>query len=454
MIAVYPASTTWLARPLIGFILHLSRLLLASLLLLLALGAQGQVVPRVIPPGCTFTSTQTLSLVASGGTGAGTNHQYVLTSGDGLILQVANTPNFGVRPAGGYLVYDLASDVSTTVTGLTVGASVTAVAGTCIRFSDPFPVVVCPDVTTCSLQAGASLSFTVGGGNTAGTTLSYYLVNEAGQIVAISGTPSFSAITTPGVYYVYELALGSGTTVSGATLGQLFTGLTLGGGLCFDFSDPLVLRVCAATLPTVAINSPVNGAVVSTSPTVSGTATPNSTVVLTAGNNAVLCTTTATAGGNYSCVVSLTPGAQLITAVASNSSGSSNPASVQVTVLSPFMLGNTTATISTSLGIPVSASAVVQLVPAGGTLPYTYQIVNCATGVASTTSTQGGTVTINVLTGVYIYTPALGFTGTDTFCIRVCDSATPIPSCQTATITVNVALGNTCNLVPNTLTKQ
>ena len=452
MTTVYFTPTYGLARPLIGFIVFVSRLLLASVLLLLAFGAQGQVIPRVIPPGCTFTSTQTLSLVAAGGTGTGTTHQYVLTNGDGIILQVANTPNFGTQPAGGYLVYDLASDVSATVAGLTVGASVTAVTGTCVRFSDPFPVMVCPDA--CSLQVGTPLSFTTSGGNTAGTTLSYYLVNEAGQIVAISGTPSFSALNTPGVYSVYELALNAGTTLTTPTLGQLFTGLTLGGLLCYDFSDPLVLRVCPAILPTVTINSPLNGAVVSTSTTVSGTATPGSTVVLTSAINGTLCTTTATAGGSYSCVVSLSAGAQLITAIASNTLGSSLPAIVPVTVLSPFMLGNTTATISTSLGLPVSASAVVQLLPTGGTLPYTYQIVNCATGVLSTTSTKGGIVTVNPLTGIYIYTPTLGFTGTDTFCIRVCDSALPTPSCQTATITVNVAPGNICTLIPNTLTRQ
>ncbi len=442
------------ARSVAGFAAHVSRLFLASLLMLLAFGAQGQVIPRFIPPGCTFTSTQTLSLVASGGTATGTTHQYILANGDGIILQVAATPNFGVQAAGGYLVYDVASDVSTPVAGLTVGASVTAVTGTCVRFSNPFPVVVCPDATNCSLQAGASLSVALGGGNTAGATLSYYLVNEAGQIVAVSSVPSFSAIATAGTYFVYELALGVGTTLTGDTVGQLFTGLTLGGLLCYDFSDPLVVRVCPASPPTVAINSPANSATVSTSPTVSGTATAGSTVVLTGDTNGVLCTTTATAGGSYSCVVSLSPGSQTITAVASNSAGNSTPASVAVTVVAPFMLTNTTASISTSISIPLSASAATQLIPTGGFLPYTYQIVNCTTGVITTTSTQGGTVTINTNTGAYTYTPAMGFTGTDTFCIRVCDSATPTPSCQTATITVTVALGNTCTLVPNTLTKQ
>lgn len=455
MYTSYITPKTRLARPVIGSIEAQLRLLLASLLLLLlAVGAQAQILPRYIAPGCTFSTTQSLSLVAAGGTAAGTNHQYILTNGDGIIAQVATTPNFGLQPAGGYLVYDLASDVSSTVTGLTVGASITAITGSCVQFSAPFPVVVCPDVSSCSLQAGAALSLSVNGGNTTGATLSYYLVNEAGQIVAVSNTPSFSAISTAGVYYAYELALGAGTTIGSNVVGQLFTGLTLGGALCYDFSDPLVVRVCPASPPTVAINTPANGATVSTSPTISGTATPGSTVVLTVGNNALLCTTTATAGGTYSCVVTLSPGIQTITAVASNAGGSSAPASVQVTVVPPFMLTNTTATISTSISLPVSASAAIQLIPTGGFPTYTYQIVNCTTGLASTTSAQGGLVTISTTTGAYVYTPAVGFTGTDTFCIRVCDSANPTVSCQTATITVGVALGNTCTLVPNTLSKQ
>jgi Bacterial Ig domain len=442
-------------RPASGTAEATLRLLLASLLLLLAVVAQGQVIPRFITPGCTVTTSQSLSLVATGGTTTtGTLHQYVLTNGDGIVVQVATTPNFGPKPAGGYLVYDLVSDVTSPVTGLAVGASVTAVTGTCVQFSNPLPVIVCPEATACSLQAGQSLSLTLGGGNTAGATLKYYLVDETGQIVAVSNTPVFSTVAKAGVYYVYELALSAGTTVSTDAVGQLFTGITLGGGLCYDFSDPLVLRVCPASPPTVAINTPVNNATVNVASTVSGTATPNSAVVLTSSNNTVLCSTTATATGSYSCVVTLAPGSQTITAVASNSAGSSTPASVRVTVLSPFMLTNTTATISTSISLPVSASAATQLIPTGGVLTYTYQIVNCTTGAVSTSSAQGGLVTISTTTGAYVYTPALGFTGTDTFCIRVCDSATPTASCQTATITVNVSLGNTCTLVPNILTRQ
>ncbi len=41
--------------------------------------------------------------------------------------------------------------------------------------------------------------------------------------------------------------------------------------------------------------------------------------------------------------------------------------------------------------------------------------------------------------GVIVYTPAAGFSGEDTFTYRVCDTSTPTPVCDSATVTVDVA---------------
>ncbi|MBE7630460.1 Ig-like domain-containing protein, partial [Tenacibaculum piscium] len=55
-----------------------------------------------------------------------------------------------------------------------------------------------------------------------------------------------------------------------------------------------------------------------------------------------------------------------------------------------------------------------------------------------TTTTNGGTV-VNNQDGTFTYTPASDFVGEDTFTYTLCDDDKPIPSCSTATVTVNVA---------------
>ncbi|WP_148871268.1 Ig-like domain-containing protein, partial [Tenacibaculum adriaticum] len=52
-------------------------------------------------------------------------------------------------------------------------------------------------------------------------------------------------------------------------------------------------------------------------------------------------------------------------------------------------------------------------------------------------STNGGSVTSNG-DGTFVYSPATGFVGTDSFTYTLCDDDTPTPSCSTATVTVTV----------------
>jgi len=54
------------------------------------------------------------------------------------------------------------------------------------------------------------------------------------------------------------------------------------------------------------------------------------------------------------------------------------------------------------------------------------------------TSTNGGTVTSNG-DGTFVYTPAAGFVGADSFSYTICDDDTPTASCSTATVTIFVS---------------
>lgn len=58
--------------------------------------------------------------------------------------------------------------------------------------------------------------------------------------------------------------------------------------------------------------------------------------------------------------------------------------------------------------------------------------------IVSGPSGNGATVTINPADGSIQYTPATGFVGSDSFTYQVCDSSTPVPLCDSASVTIVV----------------
>jgi uncharacterized repeat protein (TIGR03803 family) len=71
-----------------------------------------------------------------------------------------------------------------------------------------------------------------------------------------------------------------------------------------------------------------------------------------------------------------------------------------------------------------------------GVGPFSYQSVDCGSGNASGVSAQGGSISISA-NGSYIYQPATGFTGVDTFCVRICNGSSPA-ACKVVNYTVFV----------------
>ena len=94
--------------------------------------------------------------------------------------------------------------------------------------------------------------------------------------------------------------------------------------------------------------------------------------------------------------------------------------------------------ISTPQGMVKTGNAATDIKPTGGIAPIVYATVDCSTGAVSTNTTGGGTIAINASTGAYTYTPAAAFVGFDTFCVKVCDSASPTPACKTIKYKVTV----------------
>jgi hypothetical protein len=227
------------------------------LLFLLGYGfvSQAQIVPPLILPTCTFSTTQPVAFSATGGSvGTSVLNRYVLTNGQGIIQQVATTPVFGPKPPGSYLVYSVIYDNSSPVTGLTAGTSVTAISGACVRVSVAYPVVVCPAATTCDLFIGQPIVAGVLGEQTAGAVATYLLVNDSGIIVSTSTSTTLAGVSTAGVYFVYELQRNAGATVTGATPGGSLTAVSVTGSTYYAWSGPLPLRVCSSPVTCVSIN--------------------------------------------------------------------------------------------------------------------------------------------------------------------------------------------------------
>jgi len=105
-------------------------------------------------------------------------------------------------------------------------------------------------------------------------------------------------------------------------------------------------------------------------------------------------------------------------------------------LVTTFALTNSTVNITTPQNTAISGSASLQLLPINGALPYSYAATTI-TGVSTSSSKQGGSITIDATTGAYTYTPATGYIGNDTFYIKVCD-ASSVPVCNVAAYYVAV----------------
>ncbi len=114
---------------------------------------------------------------------------------------------------------------------------------------------------------------------------------------------------------------------------------------------------------------------------------------------------------------------------------------------SAFGIANPSINISTSPNTAQLGQASSSISPYGGTMPYTYS-GSTAAGAASNSSTRGGTLAVSPTTGAYVYTPPTNYTGKDTFFIKVCDAATPTPSCQIAVIYATVGSPLSVNPAP------
>ncbi len=173
---------------------------------------------------------------------------------------------------------------------------------------------------------GGSLSG-LSGSYTSSTAVSAYAgtptISLRDLIVPASGSVTFSIQANVNSYTVGAVA----TNVATATPDPL-------SGFRIKAVNSNVVSTTVSSPPSITINSPLNNSQTSLNPTISGTATPGSTVVILGPGSTTLCATVATSG-TYACPVSVTAGPQTLTALASNGAGTSTPATVSLTAVAP-----------------------------------------------------------------------------------------------------------------------
>ncbi|PRY27029.1 uncharacterized protein DUF11 [Spirosoma oryzae] len=183
--------------------------------------------------------------------------------------------------------------------------------------------------TTTQTLVPTGLTYTgaTGTGWTCGTT-----GQSTGTLVTCTSIQPVSAGgSLPAVYINVAASTGQTTAV------QLPVSGTVTGAANDNVANNTYgITIAVSGMPTVSISSPTNNGTTTTSPTVSGTATPGSQVTITGPGNTILCTTMASASGSYSCAVTVSAGPNSITAIACSAGSCSLP------VVSTFTAATTT----------------------------------------------------------------------------------------------------------------
>ncbi|MVM31632.1 hypothetical protein GO755_16415 [Spirosoma sp. HMF4905] len=204
--------------------------------------------------GCPVTvaqceyNTATVTLASAGGSSGGST-KYVLADNTGKILQISNTPTFtGLTGAATYMALALTYDGS--VSNLSIGQSLSGVSATCLDWSDALVFKACITPSTCDYQVGQTITLkTTGGSSGTGLKTSYVLTDANGKLLQISTTPSFSTSgLTAGTYQAYALTYNNDNTVTHLAANGT-NNLNQVTASCLDWSDALLINVCAPTPP-------------------------------------------------------------------------------------------------------------------------------------------------------------------------------------------------------------
>jgi hypothetical protein len=206
------------------------------------------VIPPFFPPGCDYESNQTITFMAMGGTNASDETvQYILTDGNGEILQINNSTMFNGVVAGNYMAYAASYPTASPPNNLNVGQNIMNIVASCIDYSAPYIFTICDNIIPgmCDYTLSESINLITNGGSSGGTmtTEKYFVTNEQGLILGTSTSSSFLGLPNAGNYFAYVLTYESSATLNNGNVNDNINNTSVTNA-CFDWSLPHVFQVC------------------------------------------------------------------------------------------------------------------------------------------------------------------------------------------------------------------
>ncbi|MBO0933225.1 Ig-like domain-containing protein [Fibrella aquatilis] len=305
----------------------------------------------------------------------------------------------------------IAVDPVPTIATVTPTISGTATPGALVAILGPGSTTLCSTTATQTGSYSCTVNVAPGpqtltavatnpGGSASATTNSFTAVGSPTLVVDPVGKPGpltqpLTGTATPGSQVV--ITDPAGRTLCATTVGSSGTfscpvSLTAGVNTltvtACNASGCTSLPVSRTALPVPSIGVDPVPTIATLTPTVSGTATPGALVTILGPNSTTLCSTTATQTGSYSCTVSVSPGPQALTAVATNPGGSASALTNSFTAVGPPSLTVAQPTTPTRLTDPITGTAT----------PGSQIVITDPTGntVCATTASSSGTFSCGV----------------------------------------------------------
>ncbi len=174
---------------------------------------------------------------------------YILTTADGVINAISNSPSFDLFTEGFYGVYAINFRSATTmISGLSVGGSIADVTGDdCFDIGDPIFFNVCIDATRCNFCLGEPVEITPTNAPDPARTTQFVLTDRDGVILDISDNNVFTDLDE-GIHIVFVIDFASGASVTGLEVGQNITDIAPGD---IRITESFIAGVCDQLMPTI-----------------------------------------------------------------------------------------------------------------------------------------------------------------------------------------------------------
>ena len=231
---------------------------------------------------CDNTTGNISFTISNQNTTAAYTQKYVLTTNNGLMIALSNTPSFTGLSSGQYAVYALNYETTSGVTGLTVGQNISLVSGACLNVAVPLFYHVCIPSYSCNSTTGDITATISSQNNTTTYTQKYALTDETGKILLLSNNPTFVGLTN-GKYQMFAINYETASGVTGLTINSNILAVA---GLCFNLSTPLYYQVCMP--PSVYTCNNATGTIAATITNQNASGTYTQKYALTTDDNTIL----------------------------------------------------------------------------------------------------------------------------------------------------------------------